>query len=288
MAQETLATAESRQASNVMLGVLALAVVLALAALVWCYGLSNHLKAAETQLVAAQQKNAELAQQQDALNARLRATTETLAQSVGVTQRQIEQKTQALLATQAAEAAQVKATTAQTTRLAAQQQAASQQISSVASDVSNVKTDVSGAKSSIAETQQDLAQTKQQMQRTLGDMGQMSGLIARTHEELESLKHKGDRNYIEFTLTKGAQPTLLGSIKLQVRRIDEKHSRYTVLVSSDDRDILKKDKSLDEPVQFYSGKDPSLFEIVVNNMSRNTISGYVSTPKSVASVANQP
>jgi hypothetical protein len=68
-------------------------------------------------------------------------------------------------------------------------------------------------------------------------------------------------------------------VKLQAKKVDEKHSKYTLVVSSDDKNIEKKDKSLDEPVQFYSGKDPALFEIVVNVISKNQISGYLSTPK---------
>ena len=138
---------------------------------------------------------------------------------------------------------------------------------------------MTGAKASIADTQTDLANTKAQLQRTIGDAGVMSGLIARNHDELETLKHKGDRSYFEFTLQKGAKPTLLSSVKLQAKKVDDKHSKYTMIVSSDDRNIEKKDKSLDEPVQFYSGKDPALFEIVVNSISKNQISGYLSTPK---------
>jgi chromosome segregation ATPase len=277
---------EQRQASTIMMAVLGLAVVLSLGALVWCYGLMTHLSAAEKNLAAAQQKNAELAAQQEALGARLRATTDTLAQSVGMTQRQVEQKTQALMVAQAAQAAAVKAESAQTAKLEVAQAATAQQVGAVATDVSSVKTDVTGAKTSIAETQQELASTKEQMQRTIGDMGKMSGLIARNHDELDVLKHKGDRNYIEFTLTKGAKPTLLSTVKLQAKRVDDKHSRYTMVVSADDRNIEKKDKSLDEPVQFYTGKDPALYEIVVNAISKNTISGYLSTPKNVVPASN--
>ena len=118
------------------------------------------------------------------------------------------------------------------------------------------------------------------MNRVMGDAGVMSGLIATNHGELEILKHKGDRNYIEFTLQKGAKPTLLSTIKLQLKKADEKHSKYTLVVSSDDRNIEKKDKGLDEPVQFYNGKDPVLYELVVNVINKNQVSGYLSTPKS--------
>jgi chromosome segregation ATPase len=259
-----------------VMGGIGAAVVLALAALVWCFGLQNHLTAANRQLVASEQRNEELMQKQDALSARLRATTETLGQTVGMTQKQIDLRTQALMASQEAQARQE---LAQTNKLAQQQAAAEQKIGAVQTNVSTLNTDVTGAKASIADTQTDLASTKAQLQRTMGDAGVMSGLIARTHDELEVLKHRGDRTYYEFTLQKGAPPTLLASIKLQAKKVDDKRSKYTLMVSADDRNIEKKDKSLDEPVQFYTGKDPVLFEIVVNNISKNQISGYLSTPK---------
>ncbi|HMF53063.1 MAG TPA: hypothetical protein VK593_01840, partial [Edaphobacter sp.] len=74
---------------------------------------------------------------------------------------------------------------------------------------------------------------------------------------------------------------LLSTVKLQLKKADQKHSRYTLNVSADDRNIEKKEKSLDEPVQFYTGKDPVLYELVVNSIEKNKVSGYLSTPKSV-------
>jgi chromosome segregation ATPase len=276
---------EGRDVSSKLLIALGVTLLLAIGALVWCYGLSNHLSVAEHKLAAAEQKNAQLADQQQALSDRLRATTETLGQSVGLTQKQIETRTQTLMASQAAA---VRAQNAQAAKLEEEQQAAVKQIGAVQTDVSTVKTDVGGAKASIAETQTDLAETKAQLQRTIGDAGVMSGLIARTHDELETLKHKGDRNYFEFTLKRGDKPTLLSTVKLQAKKVDDKRSKYTMVVSADDRNIEKKDKSLDEPVQFYTGKDPVLYEIVVNNISKNQISGYLSTPKGAVQAAAAP
>ena len=241
-------------------------------ALGWCYSLQNRITAAEQGLAAADKKNVDLADRLDATNARLRATADTLGQNVGATQKQIDARTEVLLAAQ-------KAQNAETAKLAQQQQAAEKQIGAVSSDVASVKTDVGGVKTDVATTQSDLAATKSQLQRVIGDAGVMSGLIATNHAQLEELKHRGDRNYTEFTLTKGAKPTLLSTIKLKLDKVDNKHSRYTLTVSADDRDIVKKDKNLDEPVQFYTGKTPVLFELVVNSIDKNTVSGYLSTPK---------
>jgi hypothetical protein len=263
---------EQRTVGGALLGVVAVALLAALGGLAWSYGLQNHLSAAEQKIAATEQKNAELTQQLEATNARLRATSETLGQSVGMTQRQLELKAQSIIASQKAESA----------RLEQQQAATTKQIGAVSTDVAGVKTDVGGVKTDVATTKSDLEATKTQLTRVMGDAGVMSGLIATNHGELEVLKHKGDRNYLEFTLQKGAKPTLLSTIKLQLKKADEKHSRYTLVVSSDDRNIEKKDKGLDEPVQFYNGKDPVLYELVVNVIEKNKVSGYLSTPKSVA------
>jgi hypothetical protein len=263
---------EQRSISGALLGMVAVALLAALGGLVWSYGLQNHLSAAEQKIVAADQKNAELAQQLEATNARLRATSETLGQSVGMTQKRIELRTQSIIASQKAESARLEQAQAQATK----------QIGAVSTDVASVKTDVGGVKTDVASTRSDLEATKTQLTRVMGDAGVMSGLIATNHDELEVLKHKGDRNYLEFTLQKGAKPTLLSTVKLQLKKADEKHSRYTLVVSSDDRNIEKKDKGLDEPVQFYNGKDPVLYELVVNVIEKNKVSGYLSTPKNVA------
>jgi septal ring factor EnvC (AmiA/AmiB activator) len=241
-------------------------------ALIWCYGLQNHLAATEQRVADADKKNSELAERLEATNARMAATTETLSRNVGATQKQIDARADAILATQ-------KSQDAATARLAQEQKAAEQKIGAVSNDVAGVKTDVGGVKTDVASTKSDLENTKSQLQRVVGDAGVMSGLIATNHGELEELKHKGDRNYYEFTLQKGQQPTLLSTIKIQLKKVDEKHSRYTLNVSADDRNIEKKDKNLDEPIQFYTGKTPVLFEIVVNNIEKNKVSGYLSTPK---------
>jgi hypothetical protein len=206
----------------------------------------------------------------------MKAQGQALGQSVGLTQKQLEDKSNELVAEQ-------KATLAQTARLQREQKATEQQVGAVQTDVAGVKTDVGGVKTDVASTQADLADTKSQLTRVMGDAGVMSGLIATNHDQLEELKHKGDRNYYEFTLTKGAAAQNVGTIKLQLKKVDQKRSKYTLEVSSDDKNIEKKDKNLDEPVQFYSGKSPALFELVVNSLNKNQVVGYLSTPKSAPS-----
>lgn len=268
---EPIVVAE-RSASGAFIAAVIVACLLGIGALIWCYGLQNHITAAEQKLAASDKRNDVLTEQLEATKARLSATTQTLSQNVGATQKQIDARTETIMAAQRAQ-------NAATAKLAQQQQAAEKQIGAVSNDVASVKTDVGGVKTDVATTRSDLETTKSQLQRVVGDAGVMSGLIATNHDELEVLKHKGDRNYVEFTLQKGAKPTLMSTITLQLKKVDNKHSRYTLNVSADDRNIEKKDKNLDEPVQFYTGKNPVLFELVVNNIEKNKVSGYLSTPK---------
>ena len=143
-----------------------------------------------------------------------------------------------------------------------------------------MKTDVGGVKTDVAKTQSDLATAISQLQSMKGDLNGHSSLIARNHDELEVLKHKGDRTYYEFTLTKG-QKKPVGTVSLELKKADGKKSRFTLEVYSDDKQYEKKDRNVNEPLQFYSGKNPLLFEVVVNTVnSKNQVSGYLAVPKS--------
>jgi hypothetical protein len=146
--------------------------------------------------------------------------------------------------------------------------------------VAGVKSDVGGVKTDVATTKTELEATKAKLERTIGDLGMQSGLIARTREDLEVLRRRGERNYFEFALVKGASPTPLSTISLQLKKADQKKSKFTLNVLADDRTIEKKDKTMMEPLQFYTGRDRQLFEVVVFTVEKNKVTGYLSTPKS--------
>jgi len=263
-------TAPSRSVSGALIGVVAAALLLAVGGLVWTYVLAGRLTRQEASLVEANEQNNKLAAQLRETNARLKVTTEELGQSLGLTQKQLESRAQQILVREQADSA----------RLETAQKAAAEKISAVSSAVTDVKADVGGVKTDVAKTQTDLASAVNQMQSMKGDMGMQSGLIARNHDELEILKHKGDKNYYEFTLNKGDKKPV-STVTLELKKSDMKKSRFTLNVYADDRKYEKKDKNVNEPLQFYTGKDPMLYEIVVNSIgNKNQISGYIVTPKS--------
>ena len=277
MSDERTTVVETAPAhSGALLGAIAVAVLAALGGLVWSYTLNNRIARQETALSEANQQSTKLDAQLRETNARLRVATDELEKSVGMTQKQLDARAQDIIAREAAE----------NRKLENAQKQTAQQVNAVQSDVSSVKTDVGGVKTDLTKTQTDLATTISQLTSMKGDLDSHSSLIARNASELDLLKHKGDRNYYEFTLTKG-QKKPVGTVSLELKKADAKKSRFTIEVYADDKQYDKKDRNVNEPLQFYAGKDPALYEIVVNTVSaKNTVSGYLSTPKGAPAPPN--
>ena len=258
-----------RTYSGALLAAIAVALLGALGGLIWSATLSSRLSTQQVELTDAKQQNVKLAAELRETDARLQVATDELGKSLGLTQKQLDVRAQEIIRREEADSK----------RLESAQQQTAQQVTAVSSEVSNVKTDVGGVKTDVAKTQSDLANAISKLTSMQGDLNGHSSLIARNHDELETLKHKGDRTYYEFTLTKG-QKKPVGTVSLELKRSDSKKSKFTLMVYSDDKSYEKKDRNLNEPLQFYSGKDPQLFEIVVNSVSaKNTVTGYLSVPK---------
>ncbi len=152
------------------------------------------------------------------------------------------------------------------------EQAATTKIGEVSAEVSNVKTDVSNTKSELDKTIAELKSTR-------GDLGVQSGLIATNAGELAALKKLGERNYFDINLGKTKRPVRVGDILLQLKKADTKRNRYTVDVVADDKKVEKKEKGVNEPVQFYTSKARQHYEIVINEVKKDLIVGYLATPK---------
>jgi hypothetical protein len=145
--------------------------------------------------------------------------------------------------------------------------------------IADVTTDVGGVKTQVSATQAELQKTIADLKSTRGDLGVQSGLIATNSQELAALRKLGERNYFEFKLGKTKAPQRVGDITLLLKKTDPKKNKYTVDVMADDKLTEKKDKNVNEPIQFYSSKARQPYEIVVNQVQKDLIVGYLATPK---------
>ena len=259
-----------RSYSGALLAAIAVALLAGVGGLIWNYVQSGTLTNQQKEIDAAKDQNKKLAADLRETDARLKVANEELGQSLGLSQKQMDARAQEILRREQAD----------NQRLENAQKQTAQAVNGLSTDVSGVKTDVGGVKTDLSKTKTELATTINQLQSMKGDLDGHSTLIARTHDELELLKHRGDRNYYEFTLTKG-QKKAVGTVSLQLTKADPKKYTFSLTVVSDDKPVPKNNKGVNEPLQFYSGKDPQLFEVVVNAIgSKNQVSGYLSAPKS--------
>jgi hypothetical protein len=146
------------------------------------------------------------------------------------------------------------------------------ELGSLSGEVDTVKTDVEKNRLELEKTIKDLTSVR-------GDLGVQSGLIATNAGELNVLRQLGERNYYEFDIQRSKNPQRVGSISVRLRKTDQKRNKYNIDVWVDDKLIEKRDKTLLEPVQFYVQGSRQPYEFVVNQISKNRIVGYLSTPK---------
>jgi len=259
-----------RTYSGALLAAIAVALLAAIGSLVWCFTLGSRLSTAQAELADAKQQNTQMAADLRETDARLKVATDELSRSVGLTQKELDQRAQEIIQREQAD----------NQKLQSAEQQTANQVNAVSNDLTNVKSDVGGVKTDLGKTQTDLATTIDELKQVRGDLTNTNSVIARNHDELVLLEHKGDRNYYEFTLARGERKPV-GTVSLELKRTDQKRSKFTLDIYADDKTYEKRDRNVNEPMQFYSGKEPALFEIVVNNISsKNQITGYLSTPKS--------
>jgi chromosome segregation ATPase len=171
--------------------------------------------------------------------------------------------------------------------LEAAQERAKQQLSSDISKVkesadtqfSQVGTEVTSVKGDVASTKSQLEKTVADLKRATGEIDGHSVLIATNQKELSALQALGERNYVQFTIQKAKQPQKVGDVAIRLERTDPKRLRYTIELTADDKTVEKRDRVANEPLQFMTSKAKQPYEIVVNDVKKDAIVGYLSIPK---------
>jgi chromosome segregation ATPase len=241
---------------------ISVAVIYALASLFLLFEMHERISQVETAQAAVTSDVSKLNQHLDSEDSTMQARTGALAEKVGMTERALRARTAELRRQQEA--------------LARLEREQTEQFAGVRKEQNE---QIEGVRTDVAATRSDLEATKQKLERTIGDLGVQSGLIAHTRDDLDILRHRGDRNYYEFTLLKSKQSTRVSLVNLQLKKANPKKGTYTLNVIADDRAIEKKNRTMYEPLQFYTGRDRQLYEVVVFTVDKNKVSGYLSAPK---------
>lgn len=123
---------------------------------------------------------------------------------------------------------------------------------------------------------------------------ELTGSIARTHDELVVLQKRGERNYYEFDIQKSKEFKREGPLSVSLRKANVKRQYADLQMIVDDRTVTQKHVNLYQPAMFYEPESQQPVEVIVNEISKDHIHGYVSAPKyrpselAVASSAGAP
>jgi len=141
--------------------------------------------------------------------------------------------------------------------------------------------------SQLAEQQKQIDSSREALTKTREDLeskvnsthDELSGSIARTHDEVAELQKRGERNYYEFKLDKAKEFQRVGPFSVSLRKVNFKRKSYDLAMIVDDNQLQKKSVNLYEPVWIRVGEHPQPAELVVNQITKNQIQGYISEPK---------
>jgi len=284
---------EPQQRSGMATVLVAGAMIALLAAVIYLFVQMDHLQTDMAKM--KEQFNNELTTQKDASSvatASHQKRIDTLKEELETTRAQLSSETKQLSAQAKLEASahadaitkQIAAEEAQLKQAQAAQAAeigdVKQSANAANAKIADVSTDVGGVKTNLSATQAELEKTIAALKSTQGDLGVQSGLIATNGSELAALKLRGERNYVDIKLGKEKKPRKFADITLLLKSVDPKKNKYTVEVMADDKLTEKKDKNINEPVQFYTAKGGHIpYELVINQVNKNEIVGYLATPK---------
>jgi hypothetical protein len=136
-------------------------------------------------------------------------------------------------------------------------------------DLKNVDTKVGGVRTDLDTTRDDLKMAR----------SEMGTLIARNHDEIDQLRRLGEREYVEFTIAGKNKPQKVGNLTVELKGVNQKRNQYSVVMVVEDKRFEKKNRALNEPVFFYTSGTRLPEEMVINKVSKDQVSGYVSIPK---------
>ncbi len=136
-------------------------------------------------------------------------------------------------------------------------------------EVKAVSTEVTGVRT-------DLNSTKQELQMARGELGT---LIARNHEEISQLRRLGERDYIEFAIEGRGKPQKVGNVTVELRGVNPKRNLFNLALVVEDVRVEKRNRTLNEPIYFYSHGSRQPMEIVINQVAKDKVVGYLSIPK---------
>jgi chromosome segregation ATPase len=167
-------------------------------------------------------------------------------------------------------------------QLSAQLSKVEQSTDETSARLNGISNEVGGVRDTLESVRADASRNIDELQHARGDVSELKNGIATNSRQIETLRELGDKQIVEFNLTKSAGLQRVGDIKVKLDRTDEKRNTFTLEIAADDKVVEKRDRTINEPVEFFvSSKPAHPYELVVNEVGKNTVKGYLATPKEI-------
>jgi septal ring factor EnvC (AmiA/AmiB activator) len=146
--------------------------------------------------------------------------------------------------------------------------------------LNGISNEVGGVRDTLASVRAVATRNIDELQHARGDVSELKDGVATNSKQIETLRELGDKRIVEFNLTKSAGLQRVGDIQLKLNRTDEKRNTFTLEIAADDKLVEKRDRTINEPVEFFiSSKPAKAYELVVNEVGKNMVKGYLAAPK---------
>jgi hypothetical protein len=154
------------------------------------------------------------------------------------------------------------------------------QLASHQSQLANHQSQLTNQGQRITQTQDDLHKTGDQLDgRINSTRDELNRSITANRDDVALLQKRGERNVYNFDLVKSKEFQRVGPLSLSLRKADTKHRSYDLSIMVDDKPVEKQHVNLSEPVWISMADLPQPVELVVNEIDKNRVRGYISAPR---------
>ena len=180
--------------------------------------------------------------------------------------------------------------------VAAQTQATDEKLarmeSSNESNFAKLQTEVASLREETARQAQQLNNVRSDMEREGANRDQqlvsLNQQVGNEARDVESINNKLTVKRVDFEITRNHSQQLTDDLSLGITGTDVSHRRVTgwMWVMPDRRTITLQKQAAQQPVVWYGTRDGKRREVVITNVAKNSVSGYVLLPVESSSTAS--
>lgn len=152
--------------------------------------------------------------------------------------------------------------------------------------IADVDSKVDRVQNGVDENREGLAETADLVRGAQGEIDSVAGRVDFNASAIARLRRMGENEVVRFELLKSKNRTRVENVQLRLRDVSANKNRYSIEILADDELIVQKNRYRNEPVEFYVTGARRPYEIVVTEVEKDRVSGYLAKPTEVEVASN--